>query len=71
MFAAGFVAVATIAMGATKLESKYLVRLSWVATLVMALTGLGIIFEIFPDTTGVEGRVGFAAYLVWIFSISI
>lgn len=70
LFAAAFLAVTATALTAHRPESRSIARTSMIVAVVMALTGLGVVFDIPPAFTGVEERVGLAAFLIWVAIIS-
>ncbi len=70
LFAAAFLAVVATAIMARGLESRRIAWTSAIVAVVMALTGLGIVFDISPAFTGIEERIGLVAYLIWVAVIS-
>lgn len=71
LFAAAFLAVTATAITARGLESRRIAWTSAIVAVVMALTGLGIVFDILPAFTGIEERAGLFAFLIWVAVISL
>lgn len=70
LFAAAFLAVVATAITERELESRTIAWISTIVAFVMALTGLGIVFDVLPAYTGIEERVGLVAYVIWVAVIS-
>lgn len=70
LFAAAFLAVAATAITARGLGSRRIAWTSVIVAVVMALTGLAMVFDISPAFTGLEERVGLVAYIIWVAVIS-
>jgi quinol-cytochrome oxidoreductase complex cytochrome b subunit len=71
LFAAAFLAVTATAITARGLESRRIAWTSAIVAVVMALTGLGLVFDILPVFTGIEERAGLFAFLIWVAVISL
>lgn len=70
LYAAALIAITATAIAERTNGNKQLLWTSIFAATTMAATGLGLYLQSFPELTGLEERLGLAAYIAWVITVA-